>query len=85
MSDKPSVAVAEDSYLVREALTQLLESDPEVDVVAVAEDVDALTAAIERERPDVVLTDIEMPPFAGRRGHPRRRPPARDAPRRSAS
>jgi DNA-binding NarL/FixJ family response regulator len=62
------VVVAEDSYLVREALRQLLEPDPEIEVVTVAEDAGALVAAIEREEPDVVLTDIEMPPFDGGEG-----------------
>src|SRR3954451_20369165 len=62
------VVVAEDSYLVREALRQLLDPDPEVELVAVAEDAGALVAAIEREAPDVVLTDIEMPPFEGGEG-----------------
>jgi DNA-binding NarL/FixJ family response regulator len=62
------VVVAEDSYLVREALRQLLEPDPEIEVVTVAEDAGALVAAIEREAPDVVLTDIEMPPFDGGEG-----------------
>ena len=54
--------IAEDSYVVREGLTQLLASDPELDLVAVAEDGSSLLDAIERERPDVVLTDIRMPP-----------------------
>ena len=62
------VVVAEDSYLVREALRQLLEPDPELEVVAVAEDAGALVAAIDRDVPDVVLTDIEMPPFDGGEG-----------------
>jgi DNA-binding NarL/FixJ family response regulator len=62
------VVVAEDSYLVREVLTQLLEADPDVDLVAVAEDTGALVQAVERERPDVVLTDIFMPPFDGAEG-----------------
>jgi DNA-binding NarL/FixJ family response regulator len=62
------VVVAEDSYLVREALRQMLEPDPELELVAIAEDAGALVEAIEREAPDVVLTDIEMPPFAGGEG-----------------
>jgi DNA-binding NarL/FixJ family response regulator len=62
------IVVAEDSYLVREALMQLFERDPELDLVAVAEDSASLTEAIERERPDVVLTDIFMPPFEGPEG-----------------
>ena len=62
------VVVAEDSYLVREALTQLLEIESDLELAAVAEDADALTSAIERERPDVVLTDIFMPPSDGAEG-----------------
>jgi DNA-binding NarL/FixJ family response regulator len=56
------VVLADDSYLVREAMTYVLSDAPEVDVVATCEDGDALRAAIEREDPDVVLTDIRMPP-----------------------
>jgi DNA-binding NarL/FixJ family response regulator len=56
------VIVAEDSFLVREGLEQLLESSSTVDVVASCGDVDSLFEAIERERPDVVLSDIRMPP-----------------------
>jgi DNA-binding NarL/FixJ family response regulator len=62
------VVVAEDSYLVREALIQVLEPDPSVEVVAIAENAAELTAAIERVRPDAVLTDIFMPPFQGVEG-----------------
>jgi DNA-binding NarL/FixJ family response regulator len=62
------IVVAEDSYLVREALRQLLEPDPELELVTVAEDAGSLVAAIERDPPDVVLTDIEMPPFEGGEG-----------------
>jgi DNA-binding NarL/FixJ family response regulator len=62
------IVVAEDSYLVREALEQLLTDDPDIEVAAVAEDATALTRAIEREQPDVVLTDIFMPPSEGAEG-----------------
>ncbi len=54
--------MAEDSLLVREGLEQLLASSPTVEVVAACGDIDSLLAAVERERPDVVLTDIRMPP-----------------------
>ncbi len=62
------VAIAEDSYLVREGLSHLLAGSPEVDVVAVCEDVYSLLEAIERESPNVVLSDIRMPPFREREG-----------------
>ena len=56
------VAVAEDSYIVREGIEQLLSGAGEVEVVASCEDLDSLLEAIDREAPDVVLTDIRMPP-----------------------
>ena len=56
------VAIADDAYLVREALEHLLASAPEVEVVATCADLDALRACIEADRPEVVLTDIRMPP-----------------------
>jgi DNA-binding NarL/FixJ family response regulator len=56
------VVVAEDSLIVREGLVQLLAASPSVEVVAAYGDVDAVLAAIDRDRPDVVLTDIRMPP-----------------------
>jgi DNA-binding NarL/FixJ family response regulator len=59
------VAIAEDSYLVREAVRQLLERASEIEVVAVCEDTQALLEAVEREEPDVVVSDIWMPPFQG--------------------
>ena len=56
------VVLADDSYLVREAITHLLDSEPGFTLVATCEDGDSLLAAVEDERPDVVLTDIRMPP-----------------------
>jgi len=56
------VVLAEDNYLVREGMRQLLAAEADIEVIAVCEDSDALLAAIETERPDVVLTDIRMPP-----------------------
>src|SRR3954452_5900093 len=53
---------AEDNYLVREGTAALLARSPELDVVALAQDLEQLLAAVERHRPDVVLTDIRMPP-----------------------
>jgi DNA-binding NarL/FixJ family response regulator len=56
------VVFADDSYLLREAIGHLLKTDPRIDLVAVCEDGDALRAAIAAEDPDVVVTDIRMPP-----------------------
>jgi DNA-binding NarL/FixJ family response regulator len=56
------VVFADDSYLIREAVTKLLDSHEEVEVVATCADLDTLLETIEKERPDVVLTDIRMPP-----------------------
>ena len=56
------VVLADDHYLVREGVRRLLESEADVAVVAVAEDLDSLLAAVDEARPDVVLTDIRMPP-----------------------
>jgi DNA-binding NarL/FixJ family response regulator len=56
------IVVAEDSYLVREGVRRLLETRPEFEVVAACDDLGSLLDAVEAERPDVVLTDIRMPP-----------------------
>jgi DNA-binding NarL/FixJ family response regulator len=56
------VVLAEDSLIVREGIRRLLELDSQVEVVAGCGDLDALLEAVEAERPDVVLTDIRMPP-----------------------
>jgi DNA-binding NarL/FixJ family response regulator len=54
--------LADDSYLVREAIAHVLETEPGFTLVATCEDGESLLAAVEAERPDVVLTDIRMPP-----------------------
>jgi DNA-binding NarL/FixJ family response regulator len=56
------VVLAEDSYLVREGVRRLLDGEPDIDLVAVCEDYDSLLEAIGSAEPDVVLTDIRMPP-----------------------
>jgi DNA-binding NarL/FixJ family response regulator len=56
------VVVADDSYLVREALEHVLAGADGIAVVASCGDLDSLTGAIDAERPDVVVTDIRMPP-----------------------
>jgi DNA-binding NarL/FixJ family response regulator len=56
------VVLAEDSFLVREGVRRMLESSDEVEVVATCGDLGEALGAIEEHRPDVVLTDIRMPP-----------------------
>lgn len=56
------VVLAEDHYLVREGIQRLLEAQPGVEVAAVCGDLDALFEAVESKGPDVVVTDIRMPP-----------------------
>src|SRR3954447_26637339 len=56
------VVLADDSYLAREAVSHVLAQARDLEVVATCADRDELLEAIERERPDVVVTDIRMPP-----------------------
>ena len=56
------LVIAEDHLLVREGVRRLLEADPDLEVAAVCGDLDSLFAAVEAEQPDVVVTDIRMPP-----------------------
>ncbi len=56
------VVMAEDDFLIREGVKELLAAESDVDVVATCSDLDSLLEAVEREKPDVVLTDIRMPP-----------------------
>jgi DNA-binding NarL/FixJ family response regulator len=56
------LVLADDHYLVREGVRRLLETDPELEVAAVCGDLASLFDAVDAERPDVVLTDIRMPP-----------------------
>jgi DNA-binding NarL/FixJ family response regulator len=56
------LVLADDHYLVREGVRRLLETEPDLEVAAVCDDLDSLLAAVDAEEPDVVLTDIRMPP-----------------------
>jgi DNA-binding NarL/FixJ family response regulator len=56
------IVLAEDQYLVREGLRRLLETRDELVVAAVCGDLESLLDAVAAERPDVVVTDIRMPP-----------------------
>ena len=56
------IVLADDQYLVREGVRRLLETSDEVEVTAVCDDLHSLLATVDAEPPDVVVTDIRMPP-----------------------
>lgn len=56
------VLLAEDSYVVREGVRALIETQETLELVGTCGDLPQLTNAVEQLRPDVVLTDIRMPP-----------------------
>jgi DNA-binding NarL/FixJ family response regulator len=62
VSERLRVVIAEDNYLVREGTRRLLEDSGEVVVVASVSTADELLEVVNGLRPDVVLTDIRMPP-----------------------
>ena len=56
------VVIADDNMIAREGVEHILAAEPELQLVAAVGDLDELAAVVDRERPDVVLTDIRMPP-----------------------
>jgi DNA-binding NarL/FixJ family response regulator len=56
------VALAEDHYLIREGVRRLIEAEDDLELVSVCDDYDSLLAAVDADAPDVVVTDIRMPP-----------------------
>ena len=59
---KITVFLADDSLLVREGVRALLAAEPDLEVIGVAEDFDGLVQGASAARPQVVVTDIRMPP-----------------------
>jgi DNA-binding NarL/FixJ family response regulator len=62
------VAVADDSFLIREAIGQILDRIEGVDLVVACADGNALREAIESEDVDVVIVDMRMPPSGEQEG-----------------
>ncbi|HEX6262589.1 MAG TPA: adenylate/guanylate cyclase domain-containing protein [Actinomycetota bacterium] len=56
------VVLGDDNVLIREGVRALLDATDGIEVVGVAEDAPTLLAAADEHRPDVVVTDIKMPP-----------------------
>jgi two-component system chemotaxis response regulator CheB len=62
---KIRVLIVDDSALVRQTLTEILESDPEIEIMGTAADPFAAARHIHQEVPDVITLDIEMPRMDG--------------------
>lgn len=65
MSKKIRVLVVDDSAIVRQSLSRLLESDPEIEIMGVASDPFVAAKKIMSEVPDVITLDVEMPRMDG--------------------
>lgn len=61
-SDPVTTVIAEDTYVVREFLTAVLSEAPEVELLAVCTNGKELRTAVRMWDPQVVITDIRMPP-----------------------
>ncbi len=59
------VLIVDDSALMRQTLKKILSSDPEIEVIATAPDPFIAARKIEKEVPDVIMLDIEMPRMDG--------------------
>ena len=56
------VVTADDSFLIRDAVARLVEDEPDLALSEVADDYESLLAAVKDRQPDVVVTDVRMPP-----------------------
>jgi two-component system chemotaxis response regulator CheB len=65
MAKKIRVLLVDDSAVVRQTLTETLESDPGIEVMGAARDPFAAADCIAKEVPDVILLDVEMPRMDG--------------------
>jgi two-component system, chemotaxis family, protein-glutamate methylesterase/glutaminase len=65
MARKIKVLIVDDSSIVRQALTELLSSDPEIEIIGTAADPFIAAKKIEEDTPDVITLDVEMPKMDG--------------------
>jgi len=65
MGKKIRVLIVDDSALVRNALSKVLTSDPEIEIMAMAQDPIIAASKIRNEVPDVIILDVEMPRMDG--------------------
>jgi DNA-binding NarL/FixJ family response regulator len=62
------VILAEDDFLMREGIRRVLEAAPDITVTAACVDGDELLAAVDADLPDIVVTDVRMPPSGADEG-----------------
>jgi class 3 adenylate cyclase/ActR/RegA family two-component response regulator len=67
-NERISVFLADDNLIVREGVQALLRAEPDIDVVGVAADQEGLIAGADETEPQVLVTDIRMPPNFQREG-----------------
>jgi len=65
MDNKIKVIIVEDSIVKRELLSHILNSDPDIEVVATASDGESAIKYILKKKPDIVTMDINMPGMNG--------------------
>ncbi|MCK4508720.1 MAG: response regulator, partial [Desulfuromonadales bacterium] len=65
MAEPIRVLIVDDSAVVRQALTEILSSDPAIEVMATAPDPLIAADKISKQRPDVITLDVEMPRMDG--------------------
>jgi two-component system, chemotaxis family, protein-glutamate methylesterase/glutaminase len=65
MARKTRVLIVDDSASVRQILSEILASDPEIEVIGTASDPFAAARRIQQEVPDVITLDVEMPRMDG--------------------
>jgi two-component system chemotaxis response regulator CheB len=65
MSNKIKVLIVDDSAVVRQTLTSILQTDPMIEVIATAADPYIAASKISQEIPDVITLDVEMPRMDG--------------------
>lgn len=65
MDKKIGVMIVDDSAIVRQTLTDILQSDPNIEVIATAPDPFVAAQRIAKQVPDVITLDVEMPRMDG--------------------
>jgi DNA-binding NarL/FixJ family response regulator len=63
-----TVVLADDDFLLRQGIRRVLEAAPDITVLAECADGDELLALVEADPPDVVVTDVRMPPSGADEG-----------------